>query len=109
MFTGLYKIASIRALALASVFSIFAGPTAQAGGSPTGHGGEWRSGALITDTAQGAKWKPMVKSPENGTRLATEGAPSNPGDHNGRADLSSDPHSMLATEGPPGTAGDHNG
>ena len=44
-----------------------------------------------------------------GAALATEDPPTGAGDHNGRAELSTDTHQMLAGDGPPTGPGDGTG
>src|SRR5262245_3528757 len=107
MFKGLYGIASMRALALASVFSLFAVSAAQAGdGPPTGPGdGTSRTAALETDrhpivfaaSASGAGGDISRGAKLNNgtsTRFAGDG-PGNPGDNNGRAELATDTRMMI--------------
>ena len=94
----------MKALVLAGALAIFAASAAQATeGGPGGiNDNNGRTAELRTDGGQGSVWMPVVTSPANGTRLATEG-PGSPTDGTSRSGVN------TATEGGPGTADDHNG
>ena len=80
---------SIKTLLLAGVLSIATASGVQAGGKPTSSDFH-ASAALACDTHR----CPV---------LAGDGGPGNPGDHNGRAELVIDIHSMMAGGKPVGS------
>ena len=57
---------------------------ARDGGPANAGDHDGRTAELRTDSGQGAVWMPVVTSPANGTRLATDG-PGNPTDNTGRS------------------------
>jgi|RhiMetdeSRZDD1v2_1073273.scaffolds.fasta_scaffold2620156_2 hypothetical protein len=91
---------SMKALVLAGVLSLAAASAVQAGGNPTGHGGEWHTGRSHASAAPVCGDQCPV--------LATEGGPGGAGDNNGRssAALSKGGGEFLVAGGRVGGCGD---
>jgi hypothetical protein len=92
---------SMKALVFAGVLSLAAASAVQAGGNPTGHGGEWHTGRGHTSVAPAC-------DTDQCPVLAGDGPPIGAGDKNGRssAALSQGGGEFLVAGGRVGGCGD---
>src|SRR3954451_9892396 len=102
---------SMKFLLVAGVVSLAVASPVQAGGRVSGGGDFHASAGRACDGTSRTQNKAEdgLLSRNRCRVLADDTGPGNPGDHNGRAELSTDTHQIFATEGPPTNAGDHNG